>query len=299
MPRNVAATNLVGVNTLERPSASTAHLFTKGTSLGLGNGCLLSGATASYNNTAIGHQALANLPESSGGNNTAVGYAALQSAGTNCANCTAIGHQALKNNTVNNNTAVGINAGSSLTIGVSNTSVGFGAGASIVSGYYNTQVGSGAAGSSGASGTVALGYQTVAGFDYSTAIGYKANAQGAGAVAIGTDSGGGFATTIVANEMKFGTANHRYNFPGQLGAALNAGAKKITNLATPSAGTDAATMAYVDTKATAITPNTGWAVTAGYTVDKAFSPETTTVTEVARVLGTLIDALKAQNILGA
>lgn len=48
-----------------------------------------------------------------------------------------------------------------------------------------------------------------------------------------------------------------------------------------------------------ITPNTGWSVTAGYTADKAFNPESTTVTEVARALGTLIDALKAQNILGA
>lgn len=46
-------------------------------------------------------------------------------------------------------------------------------------------------------------------------------------------------------------------------------------------------------------PNTGWAVTAGYTVDKAFNPETTTVTQLARVVGTLIDALKAATVLGS
>jgi Head domain of trimeric autotransporter adhesin len=46
-------------------------------------------------------------------------------------------------------------------------------------------------------------------------------------------------------------------------------------------------------------PNAGWAVTAGYAADKAFSPESTTLTECARVLGTLIDALKTYGILAA
>lgn len=45
------------------------------------------------------------------------------------------------------------------------------------------------------------------------------------------------------------------------------------------------------------TPNSGWTVTAGYTSDKAFNPEATTDTEVARVLGTLIDVLKMKGIL--
>lgn len=44
--------------------------------------------------------------------------------------------------------------------------------------------------------------------------------------------------------------------------------------------------------------NTGWTVTAGYTADKSFSPASTTLTETATVLGTLIDALKSYGLLG-
>jgi len=47
-----------------------------------------------------------------------------------------------------------------------------------------------------------------------------------------------------------------------------------------------------------LVPNTGWTVTAGYTADKQFNPESTTVTEIARVLGTVIDAMKATGMLG-
>jgi hypothetical protein len=45
-------------------------------------------------------------------------------------------------------------------------------------------------------------------------------------------------------------------------------------------------------------PNPGWSVTGPYTADKILNPEATTVTEVARVLGTLIDTLKANGTLG-
>jgi hypothetical protein len=44
--------------------------------------------------------------------------------------------------------------------------------------------------------------------------------------------------------------------------------------------------------------NTGWSVTAGYTADKSFNPESTTLTEVARALGTLVDAMKTYGLLG-
>jgi hypothetical protein len=44
--------------------------------------------------------------------------------------------------------------------------------------------------------------------------------------------------------------------------------------------------------------STGWSVTPGYTVDKAFSPESCTVTELARVVGTLLDVLKSYGMLG-
>jgi hypothetical protein len=50
--------------------------------------------------------------------------------------------------------------------------------------------------------------------------------------------------------------------------------------------------------ATPVVQNTGWTVTGGYTTDKAFNPESTTLTEVARVLGTLVDQLKTYGILG-
>jgi hypothetical protein len=43
--------------------------------------------------------------------------------------------------------------------------------------------------------------------------------------------------------------------------------------------------------------DTGWAVTAGYVADKTFNPESSTLTECLRVLGTLIDALKSYGIL--
>lgn len=51
--------------------------------------------------------------------------------------------------------------------------------------------------------------------------------------------------------------------------------------------------------ATPVVQSTGWSITAGYTADKAFDPEATSGLETARVLGTLIDALKTYGILGA
>jgi len=48
---------------------------------------------------------------------------------------------------------------------------------------------------------------------------------------------------------------------------------------------------------TSYAPDSGWSVTAGYTSDKSFNPETALLVEVARVLGSLVDALKAKGIL--
>ena len=50
--------------------------------------------------------------------------------------------------------------------------------------------------------------------------------------------------------------------------------------------------------ATPVVQNTGWSVTGGYTADKMFNPESTSITEIARVLGTLIDVLKTYGIVG-
>jgi hypothetical protein len=49
---------------------------------------------------------------------------------------------------------------------------------------------------------------------------------------------------------------------------------------------------------TPVAQSTGWDVAVGYTADKALDPESTTLTEVARTLGTLIDQLKALGLLG-
>lgn len=48
-----------------------------------------------------------------------------------------------------------------------------------------------------------------------------------------------------------------------------------------------------------VAQSTGWSVTAGYTATKAFNPEATTLTTVARVLGTVLDYLKLRGDLGA
>jgi len=45
--------------------------------------------------------------------------------------------------------------------------------------------------------------------------------------------------------------------------------------------------------------DSGWYVNPGYTENKIFDPEITTLTQVARVLGTLIDKLKANGFLAA
>jgi hypothetical protein len=50
--------------------------------------------------------------------------------------------------------------------------------------------------------------------------------------------------------------------------------------------------------ATPVVQNTGWSVTAGYTPAKTLNTTTTTLQNVATVVGTLVDALKAYGILG-
>jgi hypothetical protein len=50
---------------------------------------------------------------------------------------------------------------------------------------------------------------------------------------------------------------------------------------------------------TPVVRNAGWSVTAGYTASRAFNPETATLPDVARVLGTLVDQLKSYGLVGA
>jgi hypothetical protein len=65
-----------------------------------------------------------------------------------------------------------------------------------------------------------------------------------------------------------------------------------------SVGTDLRQVVAAVIPPPAATPNPGWSVTAGYIPDKILNPETTTVTELARVVGTLIDTLKTDGTLG-
>jgi hypothetical protein len=50
---------------------------------------------------------------------------------------------------------------------------------------------------------------------------------------------------------------------------------------------------------TPVVQNAGWSATAGYTATRTFNPEATSVTELARVVGTLVDTLKTYGLLGA
>jgi hypothetical protein len=50
--------------------------------------------------------------------------------------------------------------------------------------------------------------------------------------------------------------------------------------------------------ATPVVQNAGWSATAGYTATRTFNPESTSVTELARVVGTLVDTLKTYGLLG-
>jgi hypothetical protein len=101
---------------------------------------------------------------------------------------------------------------------------------------------------------------------YGTALGRNAKANHAGGVAIGADNAGTGSITTAINDFVLGTALHSVKVPGTL---------------------------------TIGTQSTGWSVTAGYTVDKTFNPENCTVTELARVVGALVDALKSYGVLGA
>jgi hypothetical protein len=180
--------------------------------------------TTGANNALIGNLAGSTLTSASGA--TCVGYGAGNNLGAGTIGATVVGYNALSGQATGDRcTAVGWQAG----LGTGNTDATF-------VGYNTT----------GSGGGTVIGASATASGGWGTAIGWKAGANGAGSVAIGIDSSGTAVTTAVTNEFKLGTANHRYNFPGQLNAALNAGAQLITNLATPVSPADAATKAYVD-----------------------------------------------------
>jgi len=138
--------------------------------------------TIGYINTAFGYNTLGALTE--GHSNTALGYNAMGSAdGTESKN-TAIGHGALatmNGDGDNMNTAVGFNAGTAITTGVSNVLIGALAGDAIINGASNVAIGRGAMGAANTSESqnVAIGRDALASMDsgesnHNTAVGYNA-----------------------------------------------------------------------------------------------------------------------------
>ncbi len=338
MPKFLAPALTYGESRIVSSDGTVSHRLAATTGLsGQGNLTIGQGAggspstTLSGNNIAIGVSALAAI----NGNNTdnvAIGYQALQNGtgaykniaiGTQAlqsysgaAQTVGIGYQAGKSNTTGtggvyigsgagqsvttagavtcvgwnagiaatgqNGTYVGCQAGYQVTTGTNNTFVGQQAGAGVTTGVNNTALGlvTGVTLATG-SQNVLLGGQadTAAATNFATAIGYLTKAQGDGSVAIGHDNAAGAATTAIANEIKMGTALHTMNVIGNC-----------------SLGGSGKTLGFLG--ATPVVRNAGWTVTAGYTADKIFDPVTTTLPEVAAVLGTLIDALKTYGLLG-
>jgi hypothetical protein len=283
------------------PGTSLAQIRAAGDSVGMGQGALANTQTGSAN-VACGYNALGNLTD--GTYNAAVGYAALSAAMSTYAtvavgynalkalsssgNLVAVGAYALENHTgFGAPVAVGSQALRLQTAGT-NTAIGYLAGNPGASGTNATTTGThqtllgeqtGQSSAVVANDLVCVGYLAV-GTTNSTAIGSGTSASGLGAVAIGKDSGGTSATSAVDNQFVLGTANHTVLVPG------------TTRLGT------SATSKIGLWGATAVVQNTGWSVTAGYTADKTFNPATTTLAEVANVLGTLIDTLKTYGVLG-
>jgi len=136
--------------------------------------------TTGNNNVAIGHEALG--AEAQGDRNVAVGVGALQTQENN-------------SDVDANNTAVGYNAGLSLTTALNNTVIGAGAGDAVTTGNLNTFVGShaGSATDDGASNTAVGAYALDAGncADHNTAI---------GAGALGGSSYTGYDSTCVGSD---------------------------------------------------------------------------------------------------
>jgi hypothetical protein len=98
-------------------------------------------------------------------------------------------------------------------------------------------------------------------------------------------------TAPIVGSISIGTISTTATFAE--GANIATGATTGTKIGT------AATQKLGFWNATPVTQNTGWSITGGYAADKSMNPESTTLTEVARLLGTLVDALKACGILGA
>lgn len=252
--------------------------------IGIGTGALAAASGAAVNNVAVGTTAL--TASTTASHNTAIGANAGGSVTTGSQN-TLIGKEAgvpstasYQLTTGSNNTLIGYQAGASAGTQQSSTVV---VGHLAKSGSNQTTVVGQAAWASGASG-VSIGYNSQAGAS-GVAIGAAASANAGNAVCIGAG-----VTTSTANQFVLGLTNHLLVIPGPSVSFPTAAGTKIGLTAVEKLALWGATP---------VVQPAGWSATAGYTATKTFNPESTTLTEVARVLGTLVDTLKLVGLVGA
>jgi hypothetical protein len=283
-------------------------------------GALQSSVMSGTDNTVLGDSAGIQMRGAS--QNVIVGSQAgqaVQDVGTD--QTVLVGYQAGQKAAGGNNACVGYQAGSALTTGTNNALLGYQAGSAVTT-YNNCvcvgyQAGSTAAAAdiiavgyqavAEATGALAVGYTATAGNTYTVALGYGASASGggsysvaigkatstsaAGCVALGTDSGGGGATTSTANTIQMGTVNHTTNHLGPLtvaGLTTASGksiimAHAITSGALSTKSLTSGTGAQIDTTSDRYLAIVAAIVLASDTVAIALSPNNTTYT----TLGTL------------
>lgn len=242
--------------------------------------------TTGAGNTMVGY--LSGIV-ATGNNNTFIGQETGKVA-TTADNNTLVGFQAGIAMTGGNNTAVGYLAGNTITTGTNNTLVG-GAASTLTTGSNNTIVGYTAVCGATDSNSVVIGSGAKTAASNATAIGAGTQANAAGAVAIGRDNAGNAAITAVVNEIKLGVTNHTVNIPGP-------SIVFSTTTGTTIGATALQKLSFWG--ATPVAQPAGWSVTPGYTAVKTFNPETATLLDVARMLGTFIDQVaKATGWAGA
>jgi hypothetical protein len=283
---------------MRAPSGNDATLRIKASdSVVLGYAALGATPTPAGTNVVIGPTAAAVNDLSTIGNLIAIGSGALNAATTAAGQNIGIGTNALSKAAGLQNVAMGYTAGQNTT-GAYNTLIGNAANQAATAVNYATVVGANA---NAAAGGVALGNGAAGSGTYGVAIGYNTTASAAGGVAIGVDSAGTSATTSTTNEFKLGTASHLYNLPGKINATLtfNDAINVALGTTTGTKFGTAITQKIGWWNAPPVVQSTGWSVTTGYTVTKAYNPASTTLNEVAAVLGTLIDQLKTYGLLGA
>lgn len=294
---NVAAANTPAL--IAKVAGTTAaELRASAFGIGIGTGALQTASGAALDNVAVGTNALtvgttgvsntalgsnAGSFVTTGQRNTLIGYhagnsgASATNALTTGADNVLIGRQAGLNSATQASNSIAI--GAVAKVGSGNIAIG---GSSISSG--SAAVAIGISTQAVGANSIAVGNLATVGSSADIAIGASSSAAGANAIAIGHN------VTAAANEIVMGQATNTTVLPGLgISFTLAAGAKLGIN----------ATQKLALWGATPVVQPAGWSATAGYTATKTFNPESTTLTEVARVLGTLVDTLKLVGLVGA